>query len=230
MQISNRLQEFAARSLHLIAWSDAKDGLEWGETTLNISEQEVKCRYLWRSQGDKELLSLALNNDISQLERGYFEAFGELASNLSWTKFNLLGAREIENYLRDNNAALSHEAVVDSTPGLWIESLRSQLLEAWLRCRLLSHLSPYKGSINGLELTKWLEQINSDNIWGKRSKPIYDQCQIVAVIPPDISTGPWEIQWRFPVDIESYEASAFCSSLQSVLLSHSVAVKVVAES
>ncbi|MBH48911.1 MAG: hypothetical protein CME71_12155 [Halobacteriovorax sp.] len=175
---------------------------------------------------------ICCDHDISALERAYLEAFCALASTLSWAKIDILGTREVENYLRDDNVTPAHDQnTTETTPGLWIEALRNSIFAGWLKSRFHTIDGLPQGLDCPLELTKWLRRVSGEDFWGKKLKREYLSYEPVALIPPsEMSGGTFEVQWRFDQTTDSDQAQLFCLSLEQFLQSKKLKVKVVAES
>ncbi len=222
MSLSQRLQDFAARQLYVQDWQPALADLD--QLQLPVLGT---LAFQWRQQE----LFLWPKNPPDLVERAYLEAFAQMAKNLSWSKLNILGVRELENFLRDHNHSPAHDHDQALTPGLWLESLRQGLLRPWFVTVLSgSALSQLSGASDAGELAHALSTLNSD-FWGAKTPASVAQSTPMNLIPLDNSaTTGWEIQWRFPADSDGHEAQAFCQALEFVGHRHGVTVKVVAES
>lgn len=230
MPNSLRLNTFSSRGKFLLSGSDAQ--YKWHPLSLALGQQNIQCSYAWNSSFEQDQLYISCRENISTIERAYVEAFCELASSLSWSKIEILGTRELENFLRDDNLSPAHDDFESgSIPGLWIESVRGVIFSGWLKSRLglMKPLSePQKGP---LELAKWLQRLRTPEFWGKKVKPDFLKYEPVALIPTSADTSATiEIQWRFSENISPSEAQLFCSTLEQFLHEHAHKVKVVAES
>tara|TARA_R110000868_G_scaffold61524_6_gene187028 strand:- start:7927 stop:8625 length:699 start_codon:yes stop_codon:yes gene_type:complete len=229
---SKRLNIFASRAKFLLSKQTADQ--VWYPFVLPLAGVDLDCRYSWSSLPDStaDRLMICCAHEISQLERAYLEAFCDLASSLSWAKIDILGTREVENYLRDDNVTPAHDQnTTQTTPGLWIDALRSSIFSGWLKARFSTIKALPQALDCPIELTKWLRQASGEDFWGKKLKPEYLSYEAVALIAPSETTsGTFEVQWRFDESTDSEQAQIFCLSLEQFLQSKNLKVKVVAES
>lgn len=220
MNTSLRLQQIAARGHHVI---EKNPNLRWSPP-LDLSLGDTSVQVCLRWQDDRLYLSLA--GPVNQLELAYLEAFAELASKLNWAKLQVLGTRELESFLRDNNSTPAHDLDLTIPPGLWLEQLRAHLLSPWLYARLNGPSQALQAESSALELAEWLGRLD-EAFWGKRIAPSISQSRAVGLIP--LSRGH-EVRWYFPANADANNARELCQALEQSLRARGLTVKVVAES
>lgn len=220
MNNSLRLQQIAARGHHLV---EKKPDQRWG-SPIELSFGATNTSLSLRWQDDK--LFLNLEGPVDELERAYLEAFAELASKLNWAKLQVLGTRELESFLRDNNSAPAHAQDLSQPPGLWLEKLRTHLLSPWLSARLYGPSQALHADTTALELAEWLGRLD-EAFWGKRIAPSISQSRAIGLIP--MSQGQ-ELRWYFPANADATSARELCRVLEQTFHARGLAVKVVAES
>lgn len=195
---------------------------------LDNTAKKYRIYFHYRQKNEQNSdIFLRATTDVGILESAYLEAFGELASHLNWNKLMVLGTRELEHFLRDQNHTPSHEVVNDHPPGLWLESLREAIFRPWLVHRLSLLTQSLSAKTSALELSGWLEQLRLKGL-GAQNLAILNASYAIGLTP--LASNGFEIRWCFPSEITPREATSLCLALEEALSSSGLRVKVVAES
>lgn len=225
MQMSQRLLEVAKREQYLLnEQSIFKDTPAWQRF---LSPQIGSLALKWSSSGT---LKIVLQTKPELVECAYLEAFAELASNLSWGKIQVLGVRELENFLRDHNHAPAHDDLGGRPAGLWLEFVRQAAFKTWLIARMEgSKLSTLSNNLSDvMPLAQALSHFTPE-FWGPKAPKNLAQ-SVVGNVFWSHEASLWEIQWRFHADVSGEEALILCQALELVCQARGLRVKVVAES
>lgn len=226
MENSKRLIEMAEQSQFLLQSADASG------QNIQFSDGVAVVGVAWVENASigKEEVHFTVSRQLPLLEQAYLEAFARLAAKLPWQKILLLGTREIENFLRDDNLNPAHIIGDQNQPGLWLESLRTRVMEAWFEYRFTRILSPGKIPESATDIESLAKKMLTLNhmAWGDRALVDWHNSQIVGITPFEGSGV--EIIWNFPSSIVPLHAQQICLALESVLKLKGIRGKVVAES
>lgn len=227
--LSQKLQLYAKRaqffSVNEQISGDFKHSVD---LALDNTTKKHRIYFHYRQKNEQSSdIFLTTTTNVGVLESAYLEAFGELASNLNWNKLIVLGTRELEHFLRDQNHTIAHEVMNDHPPGLWLESLREAIFRPWLVHRLGLLTQSLSTKTNALELSEWLEQLRLKGL-GAQNLAILNASYAIGLSP--LAANGFEIRWHFPSEITPREATSLCLALEEALSSKGLRVKVVAES
>ncbi len=233
MKFSKRLIQFAQKNEFLTDWNKLDD--KWHLFSLSSGEKSFKAAIKWTCDPTAQTYALKLSLEqtlLQNYDKAYLEAFCQLSQSLSLIKINLISARDLESFLRDENHIPSLPIEIEHNVEAikWLDTIKKELVKPLYRQLFDSIFMNIENLRASKSFLMAIKELNSMINRQKRLGASVCSSEIIAVIPMDDQSSQYELQWRFASDIESENAQALCLALEESLRFHGITGKVVAES